>query len=317
MLAAMRLLNIKQEFLRKRKFPKGSNKSPVSFNILQETFNTQSGLKNQAESSFIVKFIKATFHSSIKLHNRAFPGGWINSSRRGNNVKTDFALLNILGWTEKVPSHHKLCETVFNTVDTTKEGKSSIVNLTQAKRDFSFQEFRTAVALTLPRFDTSASQAFDEQIKLDPLSVKDLAICNNFVRPGFPDLVDSLNECYALRVSQKNPQSKTKEIHYKISRDRMIGLSANLPLIDAKGRSFSTFSSLPVSTQKLMREKYRYPLKKRQREEEPGSIQATPIDKMVVETSSLNVTGKESQKDDRPSEPTRKKRLGRSNATKK
>jgi len=56
-LAAMRLLNIKEEFIRKRKFKKDSNKSSVSFNTLSETFNNTCGLKATGEISFIQKFI--------------------------------------------------------------------------------------------------------------------------------------------------------------------------------------------------------------------------------------------------------------------
>jgi hypothetical protein len=200
----------------------------------------------------------------MRKHNKNFPGGWIYSSRNSNGVKSDFALLNILGWTEKVPSQHKMLETVFNTVDPV-EGKPKefkLINLTADKRNLTHQEFRTAVALCLPRVDVSLPKKFDDDLKLDPLSVKSLTIVNNFVKDKRDTLVDQLNECYGLRVSLKNPKSKTKEIHYKISRDRMLGLTANMPLIDAKGSKFETFTKLPESTQKYFREKFRYPSKR-------------------------------------------------------
>jgi hypothetical protein len=268
----MRLLNQKQEFIRKRKFQKDSKKSSVSFNILQETFNTAAALKGSGEASFIQKFLKASLNSAIKMHNRGFPGGWVHALRSRNNVKSDFALLYTLGWTEKVPSNHKMLEVLFNTVDTKNSedttSKDKVVNITQDKRNFLHQEFRTAVALTLPRLDTAKPENHELDMALDPLSVRDLNICNNFCKDRRDILVDSLNESYVLRVSLKNPKSKTKEIHYKIFRDKMLNNSANIPLIDAKGKIFNTFAKLPEKTQKFLRDKFRYPVK-RAREEPP------------------------------------------------
>jgi hypothetical protein len=265
MIAAMRLLNLKSEFIRRRKFAKDSGKTPVSFNTLQESFNTTSGLKSGSDQPYVTRFIKAALSSCIKSHNKNFPGGWIHSARVNNNVKSDFALLNILGWTEKVPSNHKMLEVIFNSVDPiddSEKPKLKIVNITGDKRNFTHQEFRTAVALTLPRLDTSSPQFNEDQMKLDPLSVKSLTICNNFVKDRRDVLVDSLNESYALRVSLKNPKSKTREVHYKISRERTLGLSANVPLIDSKGVRYTTFKDVPIRTQKFLREKFRYPVKR-------------------------------------------------------
>lgn len=264
-IAAMRLLNIKQEFIRKQKFSQESKKSPTSFNMLQETFNVSAGLKSK-ESSYVIKFIKTVIKSMIAKHNRGFPGGWIHASRTRNKVKSDFALLNIMGWTEKVSSTHKLNEVIFNTVDPRKEddpkSKDRIINITADKRQFLHAEFRTAVALTLPRLDTSEPSKFDSDYKLDPLSVRSLQICNNFCSEKRDLLVDQLNEAYIFRMSEKNPKSKTKAIHYKIARDRLLKLSSNMPLIDARGRRFTSFSNIPAPAQKWLREKFRYPVKR-------------------------------------------------------
>jgi hypothetical protein len=261
--AAMRLLNIKEEFLRKQKFPKDSNKSSVSFNKLQETFNTHFGLKGQGEQSYVIRFIKATLNSCIKLHNKGFPGGWINALRTRNKVKSDFALINLLGFTEKVPSNHKLLKVIFDTVDDEPNGKKRIVNLTQDKRSFLHQEFRTAVALTLPRLDTDLPQKHEEQMKVDPLSIKDLTIARNFCEHKRDLLVDALNESYVFRVSVDNPKSKTQPIHFELKRNRLLALSANIPLVNAKGVVFDRFGDLPAGTQKFLREKFRYPPKRR------------------------------------------------------
>jgi len=267
MLAGVRLLNIKGEFIRRRSYPKDSQKSPTSFNTLQETFNTLAGLKTDKSIAYTLNAVKAILSSCVKAHNKGFPGGWINASRSVNGVKSDFAVVNLLGWVEKVPSQHKLVEVLFNTVDplpsdNDKKQKFKIVNLTQDKRHMSHREFRTAVALSLPRVNLSKKSP-DSDLKLDPFSVKDLAICNNFCLDKRETLVNRLNESYGLKVSLKNPKSKTSEIHYKISRDRFINESANIPLRSADGVVFDNFSDLPKALQKFFRDTYRYPVKEK------------------------------------------------------
>jgi len=248
--------------------------------------------------SYVQKFIKTVLNSCVKLHNKGFPGGWIHACRTRNNAKTDFSLLNSLGWTEKVPSNHKMLKVLFDTVDPKDpqipNSKDKLVNITQDRRNMLHTEFRTAVALTLPRIDTSKPQNFEEDMKRDPLSVRDLNICNNFCKDRRDLLVDALNESYVLRVSLQNPKSKTREIHYKIFRDKMLNLSSNIPLIDGKGKQFATFSKLPEGTQKFLREKFRYPVK-RGRDEESGD---RTTDSMLVDVQIAA----------RPDEPPSKKR---------
>jgi hypothetical protein len=284
MIAAMRLLNLKDEFLRKQKFAQNTKRSPVSFNKLQETFNVHFGLKGQGEQSYVVRFIKATLSSCIKLHNKGFPGGWINALRVRNGVKSDFALINMLGYTEKVPSNHKLLKVIFDTVDNDSDSKKAkIVNITQDKREFLHSEFRTAVALTLPRLNTDLPSKHEEQMKVDPLSVKDLQVCRNFCGQKRDLLVDALNESYVFRMSVDNPKSKTAPIHYGLKRNRMLALSANIPLMNAKGTVFDRFSDLPEGTQKFLREKFRYPLKKRVAEDS----QQQDVEMNVEETQTV------------------------------
>jgi hypothetical protein len=265
MLAAMRLLNMKSEFIRRRKFAQGSKQSPTSYNTLQETFNVISGLKTDKSMSYTLNSVKAILSSCVKAHNKGFPGGWINTSRSLNQVKTDFAVISLLGWVEKVPSQHKMLEVLFNTVDPVidpnKKNTFKLVNITQDKRNFSHQEFRTAVALTLPRVFLKNKDPVSDS-KLDPLSVKELSICNNFCSDRRDLLVDRLNECYGFKVSLKNPKSKTKEIHYRMSRDRLLAESANIPLITAEGTRVETFSELPKPLQKFFRDTFRYPIKR-------------------------------------------------------
>jgi hypothetical protein len=185
-----------------------------------------------------------------------------------NSVKSDFAVINLLGWVEKVPSQHKILEVLFNTVDPIEpygpNQKYKVVNITQDKRNFSHREFRTAVALTLPRIRIKKRNMkhVADDVKLDPFSVKSLSICNNFCVDKRDILVDRLNESYGFKVSMKNPKTKTKDIHYKMSRDRLLAESANIPLIDADGTRYESFSKLSVNMQKFFRDNFRYPIKR-------------------------------------------------------
>jgi len=47
-----------------------------------------------------------------------------------------------------------------------------------------------------------------------------------------------------------------------MSRDRLLSESANIPLINAEGKVFDTFSDLPKPVQKFFRDTFRYPIKR-------------------------------------------------------
>jgi hypothetical protein len=293
----MRLLSVKEEYLRKRKFPKDSKKSAVTYAELQQTFNIRAGFKSDENASYALRMVKMILNSCLKPSNKGFPGGWIHANRKINGVKSDFALVNLLGWTEIIPSQHKMLEVIFNTVDEDlavvddkpRVVKRKLINITVDKRNLLHREFRTAVTLCLPRIDPDSSISMDDQLKVDQLSSKSTTVINNFKHPKRSALVDSLNESYNFRVSLKNPKSKTKEVHYKISRDRMLDMSANIPLIDAKGREYAKFSETPKKVQDYLRKTFRYP-SKRSREDDldlhmeidQGSLQVE-----VTETSAV------------------------------
>jgi hypothetical protein len=261
------LLHVKEEYIRKRKTRSGAFPT-VSYFSLVDKFNTVSGLKDGKET-YVSKFISAALSSAVRMYNRGFPSGWKHSVKANNGIKGDTALLYLLGWVEKVPSSHKLAEVLFNTVDedsTLVDGKLvkkyTLVNITQDKRFFLQPEFRAAVCLTLPKLLTALPSSHEEQYRREGLQVKSTTIISNYVKGGRDLVVDALNDSYGLKVSLKNPKSKTRALHYKIGRDRLINITANRPLLDGSGKVFKTFSELPPATQKFLRDKFRYPAKK-------------------------------------------------------
>jgi len=303
-LAAMRLLTIKQEFIRKSS---SKNSKAVSFCELLQSFNAHSGLKTDESNSFGVRFVKSTLTSCVRPRNRMFPGSFIHSMRRINLVKTDFAVLARLGWTEYCPSHHKTVDVLFNTVDEDKDSKNKVtkrqlVNITQDKRHFLHQEFRTALALSLPRIYPKSKVDFDTQLKVDPLSHTSKQVIKNFQDNQRASLVDRLNESYGLKVSLKNPKSKTKEVHYKLSRDRLLASSANLPLIDSAGKVYPSLKDLPPNVLSYFRKHFNYP-EKRKPDNEP------PAQEGGMEVDSAPVDGEE-----RHSPPEKRRKLTRGQA---
>jgi hypothetical protein len=281
-LSSMRLLHAKDGLLRRTVF-KDSNLRPVTFFDLQQRFNESLGIKSEDSKSFPVQFLKASLASCVKNNNRGFPGGWIYSNRATNGVKTDTGLVTVLGWTEKVPSNHKLQEVIFNPVDDsfgTVEGKQkvigrSMVNITSDGRSMSFQEFRTAVFLSCGRLDFDKPD-YDEQLRIEPLAIKESMVAENYAYPGATATVSLLNSAYALKVSLKNPKSKTTLVHYENKRNELLRSTNTDAFYDAKGVEYNKFSELPEKVQSFFRRKYRYPVKNKRNL--PQETNETPMD---------------------------------------
>jgi len=243
----------------------------VTYFDLQQKFNSMLGIKAEDTNSYSVKLLKGILASCTKVHNSGFPGGWIHKNRELNHVKSDAGLISILGWTEKSVSPYKLNEVIFNPVDNAHalvNGKNTIVgramkNLSRDGRNMSFQEFRTAVFLTVPRLDMTNLGELDKQSKIEPLDIKDLRITDAYCTNEMIPIVDNINQAFAFKVNIKNPKSKTNLTHYENARGRLLASTANKVIKDVNGTEYSTFSKLPEVAQDYLRKKYRYPLKRK------------------------------------------------------
>jgi hypothetical protein len=272
MLASMRLLNWKREYLRvKPRLPQGV--SPVAYYDLQETFNAVSGLKSEEQKGWHVDCFKAILNSCIKVNNTGFPGGWIHQNRVKNGVKSDFALIQALGWTEKICNKSKLLEVLFTAVDEEstigndgkrKVTKRTLVNISRDKRQFSLPEFRTGVAMLLPRVNPVSPLKIQDQVKADSLSVRNQSTLTSAMDKSMIEAVDVLNDAYTLRVSVNNSKSKTKPVHYQAMRGRLLSASSKLKYTDAKGHSYKGLFDLPESLLKQFTQLFPYSLKTRQ-----------------------------------------------------
>jgi hypothetical protein len=293
LLAAMRLLQQKDVLIRKITYKKGSKLRPLTAHELQEQFNTIFLLKKTENESFAVKLTKAILASATKPSNKGFPGGFVHSNRVKNGVKNDSSLLTILGWTPKVLSQTRLLDCLFNTVDDSYgqvEGKTKIIgrslqNISKKGRNFSFQEFRTACVLTCPRLDFSSESSYEDQLKVDPLDNKiEENVIKRFEDNTIQKIVDLNQQTYALKINLNNPKSKVTLAGYENVRNRLLASTANVPIKDAKGTSYETFSKLPEKAQTFLRKRFRYPVKKRSREEQT-EVQTEQSVQMEVDTS--------------------------------
>jgi hypothetical protein len=265
-LASMRLLQTKDHLLRKR----GGKTITLTYHQLMQRFNDVLGIKSEESKTYPVKLLKGILASCVKAHNLGFPGGWIHKNREINKVKTDAGLIQLLGWTEKIVSPYKLNEVLFNAVDVSYgmvDGRQTIIghslqNLSREGRNMSFQEFRTAVLLTLPRMDLDNKVDFDKHSKLEPLDFKDPDVADRFCTTQMINVVDSVSQAFAFRVNIKNPKSKTTLAHYANVRGRLLNSTAGVKLVDRKGKEYESFSKIPEAAQNFLRKKYRYPIKR-------------------------------------------------------
>jgi len=273
LLAAARMLQQKDVLIRKITYGRDSKIKPLTAHELLEQFFTIFNLKgSKGLDSYAVKLIRGILHSSIKLVNKGFPGGFVHSNRVNNKVKGDASLLTVLGWTPLVPSSQRILDVLFNTVDDSYglvDGKNKVIarslqNISKRGRDFSHQEFRTAVFLTVPKLDFSSDVSLEKQLDVNPLDSK---MSPNVAR-AYSDqkvsvVVNNLQQAYAFKVSLEKPKTKTTLTLYENKRNKLLNSTANLSILDARGKKYQTFSELPEKCQHFLRKKYRYPNKKR------------------------------------------------------
>jgi len=284
LLAAMRILSLKLEYCRKRQAPKSSDSlTPVSFGDLQDSFNIRSGIKSD-KPSYAQLFVKAVLALCVKPSNKRFPGGWLYAIRQQNRVNTDNGVLFKMGYTEKVSSHHKLLEVLFNPVlEMPGDRVKAIKN--NSSDNISYIEFRSAVAMSLPKIDASCESPMDKQVSVEPLNVKDTRVLENFSDLERIQAVDRLNTAYALKIACYNKKSKTTPAHYEQARNAFLNCTSRCALKDA-GNSYKKFSEVPESTQGYLRKKFRYPKSDRKRPADTFSVEAEAMEEDGIPSTS-------------------------------
>jgi hypothetical protein len=256
-LSCLHMLNLKLTHLRRRTPKKGEKVSVVTPQELRNAFNLRSGL--QKPSSFGIRSVRALLAVITSASNKRFPGGWIRSNRLLNSVNTDLGLINILGYTEKLPYNHKLVSILeTDTVEAKKGLKLRSRKNKEEFKEFSFIEYRSGVALTLPRITQKKDLAFDKQVSIEPLSCKDPKVIKNFEEPKFFKTLDLLNRAHAILVACSRKNSKSTPAHYEQARNAFLHSTDKLPIRTYEGLDLSRFKDIPENYQNYLRKSFRF-----------------------------------------------------------
>jgi hypothetical protein len=245
----------------------------LTVSVLQDKFNEILGIKSLKNPSYAHRLMKQLLASSTKPHNANFPGGAIHATRSQNNVKTDSAVLALMGWTARVPSQNRIEDVVFNRVVgdiPTKESKGSLKlqNIKKDKLTTSLPEFRTLVFLALRKVDTSKPTLVEKALSTAPLDWKSQEVVSGFVAQDILPVVDLTQLTYAFKTSLLDPKSKTSLVHYQNARNRFVSSTANKPLFDSKAKKFDSVFDVPAPVLDQFRKRFCYPIQKRKATED-------------------------------------------------
>jgi hypothetical protein len=246
--------------------------------VLRATFSEKSGIKGISDSTWAKRIFLAALSELVKVNFTGFPGQWIHSAKVKNGVKTTDGLLAKLGYVPIGISHHKLIDVLSHTVgrrdgrpsgdDQTKEEagrfgpilpeeSSGEIRALNTKGDppeeMGFQEYRTAVVLTLPYL---SSRDPDLKGKLcDPLKIESSRIL--LALNQHKETVDAMNLAFAVKSAVSSKENKTaRPVHFKNARGHLARLSANKDFSDRDGITYHTYKEIPDRLRKFLEERF-------------------------------------------------------------
>jgi hypothetical protein len=197
-----------------------------------------------------------------------------------------------MGWSYIIPSNHKLRTVLYTEVTKDPSG-----NLKLHRKDISngskttWPEFRTAIALSLPKLKNLDSVSFENQIKIEPLDVKNPSIVSNF-KPSQnnkrADMVNVLNEAFGLVIGL---QSNIKEIRpetYLSKREHLLNLSAHVPILDGNSHEYSKWNEVPSNMKGFLHKNFDHPISGEKKRTQPDSTatqkESAPVSKKQKQT---------------------------------
>jgi hypothetical protein len=292
MLAMLRLLNINQGRVRRQPTQPGQPKpSIVSNQDIKECYNQHCGLK-VTNPGYSLQVILEALAYSVRPTNERFPGGFIYAAKERLGVKSTEALLYKLGWIPIGPVHTKAGAVVYTTTRETEGNRIKTADLPEGS-DLDFREFRTMVALALPKIDPSSSRPIEEQMRVDPLHIVNESTLKTYSDKRFCTLIENLNLAFAIKTALANPKSKATPEHYSRARSRMLTSSAHVPFVDARGIEYSSHLEIPENIRNFLLKKYHFKsgISKRARSPELAPTMevdtAVPQGEPSVETSEV------------------------------
>jgi hypothetical protein len=263
-LAAIRLLRRQGSRLKRRprlrlRDGKFAESIVVNQDILKTTFNEKAGLKAAVASSYTGLLVRAVLAELTKVTNSDFPGRWVSTLKDTNDVTTNSGVLAKLGYVPIVADVHKLIN-VLNTKVIRTLDKTTVTNSVMAAYDFSkgeeysYQEFRTAVCVSLP-FIAPASQIEMQKQIIEPMKVDDINILRSFQRDS--EIVDAINLAYAIKQAVLSKSNKTATVtHFYNAREHLLGLTANRSFYDNSGNSYQKYKDIPAHVRGFFEKQY-------------------------------------------------------------
>jgi len=113
-LAAIRLLRRNVRNVERGVTKEGKMADSLTAEAMKSSFNMRFGLEDHGIPLYTSAYIKAILAHLTKPSNDRFPGAWISSLRRGNECKSDSALLHKLGYQPKAINPAKLFQVVMH-----------------------------------------------------------------------------------------------------------------------------------------------------------------------------------------------------------
>lgn len=286
LIAAIRLLSRKSEIIRKRHDygPRGPKSvSAVNQQVLLEKVYSDLGVVGKT-TSYGQKFVRTLLSLCTRRNTEQFPPGWNYALKKRNGCAGPDGVIYRLGYAFIVPESTKTMTVLLNSVKAEKDGQVKLTDLHNEADGLTYREFRTGVALILPKLNERDPSSMEDQAKAGPERGVSEEMLQTF--SGRSLLVDSLNGAYAIYKAIPNKDSKAKPVNFRDSRDRTINLSVGLPMVDRQGVEYSKVEDIPQRSREYLLKALHYKLneRKRQREEAPSG------DAMDVEGSASDVT---------------------------
>jgi hypothetical protein len=257
-LAAIKLLKDRTGKLRKVPGTKQKSgliraTSSLSIEHLKEKFNKESGLKEPGVPAYCGSLITGMLSELVKINNDRFPGVFIHSLKKKNQVRTSDALIGMMGYKPIVVVHHKLMK-VFLTKTVSINSKDTLVpkNFTEGGSDntLNFREYRAFVTLALPLI-SSESMDMKKHWGCEPFAISDNDVISRYGE--IAPMVDALDMCFSIITAVNSERNKTAlPMHFKNAFGHLLSLISEPRFVDYEGNYYAKYSDIPEHIRKYL-----------------------------------------------------------------
>jgi hypothetical protein len=281
LIAAMRLLNTKEGYVRKapptvHTTNSGRTETKRPNVTYQDVWSVVRKKANLEREAYDASFIGALITLTTSVRSEYFPGGFTYALRNRNSVKSNDGLLNRFGYVAIVPDFGRTKEVLNHAVRpktnvASPSEASSVEMFTITKqtmpRGVGLRDFRAALSLTLPKYDPASTDEMEVQMKQGGLHAVKPQTLKVFSERA--DFVNELYRAYATKVSVAAPKSAAKPVHFQIARNTVLNHALVqegknkgnvLPLIDGAGNTYAAIDDIPKDFLRYVAKTFNYQL---------------------------------------------------------